>query len=125
MCHQTVGLIARHLEAIGIPTLCMGSALDIMEAANPPRAVFTDYPLGHTTGMPGDPKDQYEITRIGLEAFESIQQPGTILKLDREWTLDSNWKADTLDGTKGDERSPRDETPRYQLEEDRIAAEGA
>jgi hypothetical protein len=120
-----VGLIARHLEAIGIPTLCMGSALDIMEAANPPRAVFTDYPLGHTTGMPGDPKDQYEITRIGLEAFESIQQPGTILKLDREWTLDSNWKDDTLDGTKGDERSPRDETPRYQLEEDRIAAEGA
>jgi hypothetical protein len=120
-----VGLIARHLEAIGIPTLCMGSALDIMEATNPPRAVFTDYPLGHTTGMPGDPKDQYEITRIGLEAFESIQQPGTILKLDREWTLDPNWKADTLDGTKGDERSPRDETPRYQLEEDRIAAEGA
>ena len=125
MCHQTVGLIARHLEAIGIPTLCMGSALDIMEAANPPRAVFTDYPLGHTTGMPGDPKDQYEITRIGLEAFKSIQQPGTILKLDREWTLDSNWKDDTLDGTKGDEWSPRDETPRYQLEEDRIAAEGA
>ncbi len=125
MCHQTVGLIARHLEAIGIPTLCMGSALDIMEAANPPRAVFTDYPLGHTTGMPGDPEDHYEITRIGLEAFESIQQPGTILRLDREWTLDPNWKADTLDGTKGDERSPRDETPRYQLEEDRIAAEGA
>lgn len=102
----------------------MGSALDIMEASNPPRAVFTDYPLGHTTGMPDDPVDQYAITRAGIEAFETIQQPGTILSLDHEWTLDPDWKADTLDDTKGDQRSPRDETPRYQLEEDRIAAEG-
>tara|TARA_Y100000814_G_scaffold58036_1_gene36033 strand:+ start:1932 stop:2243 length:312 start_codon:yes stop_codon:yes gene_type:complete len=102
----------------------MGSALDIMQAGNPPRGVFTDYPLGHTTGMPNDPSDQYAMTRAGLEAFETIKEPGTILKLDRTWTINSNWKADTLDDTKGDERSPRDETPRYQLEDDRIAAEG-
>ena len=102
----------------------MGSALDIMQAGNPPRGVFTDYPLGHTTGMPNDPSDQYAMTRAGLEAFETIKEPGTILKLDRTLTINSNWKADTLDYTKGDERSPRDETPRYQLEDDRIAAEG-
>ena len=64
------------------------------------------------------------MTRAGLEAVESIKEPGTILKLDRTWTINANWKADTLDDTKGDERSPRDETPRYQLEDDRIAAEG-
>tara|TARA_B100000676_G_scaffold313014_1_gene390694 strand:- start:3272 stop:3589 length:318 start_codon:yes stop_codon:yes gene_type:complete len=102
----------------------MGSALDIMQAGNPPRGVFTDYPLGHSTGMPHDPSDQYTMTRAGLEAFETIKEPGTILKLDRTWTINANWKADTLDDTKGDERSPRDETPRYQLEEDRLAAEG-
>ena len=102
----------------------MGSALDIMQAGNPPRGVFTDYPLGHTTGMPNDPSDQYAMTRAGLEAFETIKEPGTILKLDRTWTINTNWKADTLDDTKGAERSPRDETPRYQLEDDRIAAEG-
>ena len=102
----------------------MGSALDIMQAGNPPRGVFTDYPLGHTTGMPNDPSDQYAMTRAGLEALETIKEPGTILKLDRTWTINTNWKADTLDDTKGDERSPRDETPRYQLEDDRIAAEG-
>ncbi len=95
-----------------------------MQAGNPPRGVFTDYPLGHTTGMPNDPSDQYAMTRAGLEAFETIKEPGTILKLDRTWTNNTNWKADTLDDTKGDERSPRDETPRYQLEDDRIAAEG-
>ena len=102
----------------------MGSALAIMQGGNPPRGVFTDYPLGHTTGMPNDPSDQYAMTRAGLEAFETIKEPGTILKLDRTWTINSNWKADTLDDTKGDERSPRDEPPRYQLEDDRIAAEG-
>mgnify|MGYP001167553595 FL=1 len=95
-----------------------------MQAGNPPRGVFTDYPLGHSTGMPHDPSDQYTMTRAGLEAFETIKEPGTILKLDRTWTINANWKADTLDDTKGDERSPRDETPRYQLEEDRLAAEG-
>ena len=64
------------------------------------------------------------MTRAGLEAFETIKEPGTILKLDRTWPINTNWKADTLDDTKGDERAPRDETPRYQLEDDRIAAEG-
>jgi len=26
VCHQTVGLVARHLEASGIPTVIMGAA---------------------------------------------------------------------------------------------------
>src|SRR4029453_4993868 len=32
VCHQSVGLIARHVEAAGISTLCMSSALDITRA---------------------------------------------------------------------------------------------
>lgn len=103
--------------------MCMGSALDIMDAVNAPRAVFTDYPLGHTTGMPLDPIDQYEITRAGLEAFEGITRPGTIQKLDRKWTLDNNWKSEATNHNKGDERSSRDNIPRYQFENDRLAAE--
>ena len=31
MCHQTVSLVARHLEANGIPTIVMGCAKDIVE----------------------------------------------------------------------------------------------
>ena len=54
MCHQTVGLIARQLEAAGIPTVSLTSARDITAAANPPRAVFVDYPLGHTSGRVDD-----------------------------------------------------------------------
>ena len=74
-----MGLIARQLETAGIPSLCLGSALDILEATKPPRSVFIDYPLGLTAGMPNNPTDQYQVTRAGLEAFETMQMPGAIL----------------------------------------------
>lgn len=103
----------------------MGSALDIMEAGNAPRAVFLDYPLGHTAGKPYDRADQYAVTRAGLEALATIRAPGTILTLPNRWRTTERWKATAMDASKGDERSPRDESPRYQHEEDRVAAEGA
>ncbi|MGK0277225.1 MAG: D-proline reductase (dithiol) PrdB, partial [Ilumatobacter sp.] len=31
MCHQTVSLVSRHLEAQGITTIVVGSARDIVE----------------------------------------------------------------------------------------------
>jgi D-proline reductase (dithiol) PrdB len=37
-----VGLVARHLEANGIPTVTFSCARDITEAARPPRSVFLD-----------------------------------------------------------------------------------
>ena len=58
MCHQTVCLVARHLEANGIASMCLSSALDIFTAGRPPRATFLDYPLGHNSGKPFDAADQ-------------------------------------------------------------------
>lgn len=103
----------------------MGSAFDIMEAGNAPRAVFLDYPLGHTTGKPDDPNDQYAVTRAGLEAFATIGAPGGIVTLPNRWQADETWKATTMDVSRGDERQPRDESPRWQHDDDRIAAEAA
>jgi D-proline reductase (dithiol) PrdB len=37
VCHQTVSLVARHLETNGIPTVIVGSALDIVEHCGVPR----------------------------------------------------------------------------------------
>jgi hypothetical protein len=119
-----VSLIARFLEAGGTPTLCTASALDIITAGNPPRAVFVDYPLGNTLGHPGDAQEQYAITRRALEGFETIQAPGEIVHFENDWG-DDEWRGNVLDASLGDQRAPRDEVPRYQFEEDRIAAEGA
>ncbi|MEM7469328.1 MAG: hypothetical protein AAF387_20925 [Pseudomonadota bacterium] len=123
MCHQTGSLIARDLEAAGIPTLIYGSARDIMLAARPPRAVFTDYPLGHSVGRPFDKANQRAIVRDGLNALQTIDAPETIIDLPYEWTLDPKWKT-AENNDMSDTRSPRGDEPVYQIESDRIAAEG-
>jgi D-proline reductase (dithiol) PrdB len=123
VCHQTVSLVARYLEERGLPTLCMASALDIIQAGNPPRAVFVDYPLGHTAGKPFDPDDQRLIVRAALRAFASIQKPGDMVHLESRWGDDDAWKASAADASAGDQRSPRNTEPQYQTEEDRALAE--
>jgi hypothetical protein len=121
VCHQSVGLIARHAEAAGISTLCMTSALDITQSVNPPRAAFLDYPLGHTTGKPHQPALQREILLQALEAFTSLTTPGSVKMLPFRWSTDEAWKETAQRGP--DDRRPRYDTPQYQSEEDRQRAE--
>ncbi len=118
-----MSLVARHLEAIGLPTLCIASAYDIIAAGRPPRAVFVDYPLGHTTGKPFDAEDQLGVVRGALEAWPGIATPGEIVDLGLGWGEDESWRANAASGEGEDQRSPRDETPRYQTEADRRLAE--
>lgn len=125
MCHQTVCLVARHLEANGIPTLIMASALDIIEAGRPPRAVFVDYPLGHTVGPPFDPDTQYRIVREGVQCLASMTTPEEIRHLDLAWPDGDGWREEASSSDGGDFRSPRDMERRYQTDEDRLLAEGA
>jgi hypothetical protein len=122
VCHQTVSLVARHLEANGIPTLCLGSAFDIFTSGRPPRAVFVDYPLGHSAGKPFDLNDQYNVLRAALFGFETLKEPGQILTLANQWDADSTWKEDASSTDGGDTRQARDETPQFQHPADRLAA---
>jgi len=87
-----VGLIARVIEAAGVPTLCMTSAWDITHAVAPPRSVFVHHPLGHQTGAPGDAEGQGELVRAALEAGVAIQQPGEIALLPQRWQGDAGWE---------------------------------
>lgn len=118
-----MSLIARHLEERGLPTFCLASAHDIITAGRPPRAGFVDYPLGHTTGKPFDADDQYRVVSAALQAFGNITEPGTLVTIESSWSDDDGWKASAMDPAGGDQRSPRDTTPRYQTEEDRLLAE--
>ena len=116
-----MSLIARHLEASGIPTLCLGSALDILRAGHPPRAVFVDYPLGHSAGKPFDADDQASVVGTALRAFETMHAPGGLLVLPHAWGSDE-WRKAAAASQGGDTRQPRDETPQFQLPADREAA---
>ncbi len=116
-----MGLVARHVEAAGIPTLCMTSALDITRSVNPPRAAFLDFPLGHTTGAPHDPALQRSVMADALSSFSAMTAPGSVRMLPHRWPGGEAWKATAFAG--GDERRPRHDTPQYQSDEDRRLAE--
>jgi hypothetical protein len=116
-----VGLVARHTEAAGIPTLCMTSARDITLAVNPPRAAFLDFPLGFTAGKPHAPDLQRRILVEALSSFETMSAPGSMKDLPFRWSEDEEWKAKAF--AEGDDRKPRHDTPQYQDEEDRRLAE--
>ncbi len=66
VCHQTSVLVARHLEANGIPTVVMGCAKDIVEHAAAPRFLFSDFPLGNSAGKPHDVGSQAETLELAL-----------------------------------------------------------
>ena len=118
-----MSLIARHLEASGLPTLCIVSALDIIESGRPPRAAFVDYPLGHTSGRAFDTDNQIAIVTAALRAFETIDTAGQIVNLPFQWSADQSWRRAVTDSNQGDTREPRDTTPRYQSDADRVLAE--
>ncbi len=87
------------VEAAGIPTLSMTSALDITRAVNPPRAVFLNFPLGHQTGKPNQPDLQRQIVRDAMRAFETITKPGTIVELPYVWDPnDRGWEVTDYTG---------------------------
>ncbi len=118
----------------------MSSALSITEAVNPPRAVYLDYPLGHTAGKVDDRSNQIAIMRDTLTAFESIDEAGALVKLDYAWREDDTWKdyvmrpkpaseaenaRQSSESEHEDDRIERFDTPQYQTEEDAEAAEAA
>ncbi|MBF0277936.1 MAG: hypothetical protein HQM13_09105 [SAR324 cluster bacterium] len=107
---------------MGIPTFIMGAALDILRAGKPPRASFIDYPLGTSAGKPFDRENQIELVRSSLSVQEGITEAGSIITLPLQWP--EGWeKKNQMEQIEGDQRSPRDTTPRYQTEEDRMLAE--
>ena len=120
-----MSLIAQVLEQAGTPTLVLGAALDILVAGRPPRAVFLDYPLGHSSGRPGDAADQYAVTHAAVSAFATISVPGTILRLPFRWDASETWKQAAGASSGGDTRQPRDTTPQYQTADDRLVAEAS
>ena len=92
MCHQTVSLVARHLEANGIPTVVVGSARDIVEHCGVPRFLFTDFPMGNPCGKPWDVEMQRRIVGQALDLLESATGPRTTVQAPFTWSEDCSWK---------------------------------
>ena len=94
MCHQTVSLAARHLEANGIPTVIIGCAKDIVEHVGVPRFLFSDFPLGNPAGRPHDPHAQDFTLNLALRVLEGAPAPRTTVQSPLRWSADPAWKLD-------------------------------
>ncbi len=94
VCHQTVSLVARHLEANGISTVVMGCAKDIVEHAAVPRFLFSDFPLGNSAGKPHDVASQAFTLELALRVLESAPAAQTTVQSPLRWSADASWKRD-------------------------------
>jgi D-proline reductase (dithiol) PrdB len=92
VCHQTVSLVARYLEANGLPTVVVGSARDIVEECGVPRFVFSDFPLGNPCGVPFDRAMQRAIVGTALDVLEHATLPRTTVQTPFAWSDDESWK---------------------------------
>lgn len=105
MCHQTVSLAARTLEANGIPTVVMGCAKDIVEYVGVPRFLFSDFPLGNAAGRPKDPVSQRSTLELALKLLASAPGPRTTVQNPLHWSASPDWK---LDYSNVDQLSPEE-----------------
>jgi hypothetical protein len=94
VCHQTVSLAARHLEANGIPTVIMGCAKDIVEYIGVPRFLFSDFPLGNPAGRPHDPGSQTFTLDLALKVLELAPESLTAVQSPLRWSDNPDWKLD-------------------------------
>jgi hypothetical protein len=87
-----VSLVARHLEANGIPTVVVGSARDIVEECGVARFLFSDFPLGNPCGRPGDTTMQRAIVGFAFDLLVSATLPRTTVQTPFVWGDDASWK---------------------------------
>jgi len=113
-----VSLVARHLEANGLPTVIMGCARDIVEHCGVPRFLFSDFPLGNSAGRPFDVESQTATLELALRVLESAPAARTTVQSPLRWREDADWKLD-FDNL---ERMTPEEIARRRQEFDEIKA---
>ena len=89
-----MSLVARHLEANGLPTVIIGSARDVVEHCGVPRFVFSDFPLGNAAGRPHDRASHDATLELALALLESAPAPRTTVQSPLRWRGDADWKLD-------------------------------
>lgn len=111
-----MSLIARYLEANGLPTVIMGSAKDIVEHCGVPRFLYSDFPLGNSAGKPHDADSQAATLELALQVLAQAPGPRTTVQSQQRWSDDLQWKLDFQNV----DLIPKDELQRRRAEFDKI-----
>ena len=76
LCHQSIALVARGLEAERIPTMMLGVEKDVVTMVRPPRCGYYPGELGSVAGRPNWPEHQRRVLDEALRLLEPMDQPG-------------------------------------------------
>jgi len=88
-CHRATGIIARALEARGLPTVSTSVLWEMSAAVKPPRTCFLDFPLGCPAGKPFEAEQQRAILRRVFELAPTFDPDAWAMQ-----TLPFQWSAD-------------------------------
>ncbi len=99
-CHRATGLVARALEARGLPTISTSVLWEMSAAVKPPRTCFLDFPLGCPAGKPHEVAQQRDILRQTLQLAPEFDADSWAMKsLPFQWDADGSrdWERATED----------------------------
>jgi hypothetical protein len=80
-------VLARRLEAAGIPTVVVTMMPDLAEEVLTPRILGVEFPFGHPFGMPGDRALQRRVLEAALVVLAGAAGFGTRVDVDVEWPV--------------------------------------
>ena len=78
-------MLARRIEAAGIPTVVVTMMPDVAAALRTPRVVGVEFPFGHPFGLPGDRRTQTTVLETALAVLAGAGGAGTRVDVDIEW----------------------------------------
>jgi hypothetical protein len=82
-----VPVLARWIEAQGIPTVVVTMMPAVAEERKAPRIVGVEFPFGHAFGMPRDRVMQRRVLELALRVLAGAGAAGTRVDLDVEWPV--------------------------------------
>jgi hypothetical protein len=82
-----VPVLARWIEAAGIPTVVVTMMPAVADERRAPRIVGVEFPYGHPFGMPRDRAMQRRTLDLALRVLAGASASGTRVDLDVEWPV--------------------------------------
>lgn len=92
-----MGLVARVIEAAGIPTVVLNMIWVYQRLVGMPRIAAIEHPFGRPYGDVGDADTQRAVLRAALAVFERAEAPGHVEHLPFVWPErpeDTKWQPD-------------------------------
>jgi len=77
LCHQTLGIVARALEQMNVPTIMLSVDRAITDRVRPPRTAYYTGEFGSVAGKPNWKEYQLRILDETLRWIETFDQPGS------------------------------------------------